>query len=75
MVEVWSGATKEVNDEMRASFPDDNTINLQVDGMPNTLTLDQGEYVEFESHDDFEVVGTDRLAVAQIIEGQHYSSV
>ena len=30
LVEVWSAATKEVNDEMRASFPDDNTINRMV---------------------------------------------
>ena len=30
LVEVWSSATKEVNDEMRASFPDDNTINRMV---------------------------------------------
>ncbi|MDP4633928.1 MAG: DNA-directed RNA polymerase subunit beta', partial [Pontimonas sp.] len=30
LVEVWSAATKEVNDEMRASFPEDNTINRMV---------------------------------------------
>ncbi|MCF8549353.1 MAG: DNA-directed RNA polymerase subunit beta' [Pontimonas sp.] len=30
LVEVWSACTKEVNDEMRASFPEDNTINRMV---------------------------------------------
>ena len=30
LVEVWSEATKEVNDEMRQSFPEDNTINRMV---------------------------------------------
>ena len=30
LVEVWSAATKEVNDEMRAAFPEDNTINRMV---------------------------------------------
>jgi len=29
-VEVWSACTKEVNDEMRAAFPVDNTINRMV---------------------------------------------
>ncbi len=30
LVEVWSAATKEVNAEMRAAFPEDNTINRMV---------------------------------------------
>ena len=30
LVSVWSACTKEVNDEMRASFPEDNTINRMV---------------------------------------------
>jgi DNA-directed RNA polymerase subunit beta' len=30
LVEIWSAATKEVNDEMRAAFPEDNTINRMV---------------------------------------------
>jgi len=30
LVEVWSACTKEVNDEMRAAFPVDNTINRMV---------------------------------------------
>ena len=30
LVEVWSAATKEVNTEMRAAFPEDNTINRMV---------------------------------------------
>ena len=30
LVEIWSAATKEVNDEMRAAFPVDNTINRMV---------------------------------------------
>ena len=30
LVEVWSACTKEVNDEMRSSFPVDNTINRMV---------------------------------------------
>jgi len=30
LVEIWTAATKEVNDEMRAAFPVDNTINRMV---------------------------------------------
>ena len=55
------------------SGADDNTITMHATGMPNTIILDKGEFLEFESHDDFEVSGTDRLAVAQFLVGQHYS--
>ncbi len=38
------------------------------------MTLDKGEYVEFESLGDFEVSGNGRVAVAQFMVGQNYTS-
>lgn len=56
------------------SGADDNVITLDVEDLPGTIILDKGEFIEFESKEDFEVVGTDRLAVAQFLVGQHYST-
>jgi hypothetical protein len=37
------------------------------------VTLDRGEYIEFQSLADFTVTGSGRVAVAQFMVGQHYS--
>ena len=38
------------------------------------VTLEAGKWVELTSHDDFEVTGTGRFAVAQFMVGQNYSN-
>jgi hypothetical protein len=38
------------------------------------VTLDRGEFVEFECQSDFVVEGTGRVAVAQFLVGQNYTS-
>jgi hypothetical protein len=39
-----------------------------------TVTLDRGEFVEFEATSDFVVEGSGRVAVAQFMVGQNYTS-
>lgn len=50
-----------------------NEITFDPESVHNTVTLDKGEFVELTSLADFEVIGTNKLAVAQFMVGQHYS--
>jgi len=56
------------------SGADGNQIAFVPQSVHAAITLDQGEFVEFESFADFEVAGSDRLAVAQFMVGQNYTS-
>lgn len=55
------------------SGSDGNSITFTPSSVHNPVTLDKGEYIEFESLGDFEVEGEDRLAVAQFLVGQNYT--
>ena len=56
------------------SGSDGNQIAFEPQSVHAAITLDQGDWVEFESFADFEVTGSDRLAIAQFMVGQNYSS-
>jgi len=55
------------------SGSDGNLIQFSSGAHPS-VTLDRGEYVEFESMNDFVVEGSGRVAVAQFLVGQNYTS-
>jgi hypothetical protein len=51
-----------------------NQINFDPSTVHSTVVLDAGEFIEFESLEDFSVEGTDRFAVVQYMVGQNYTS-
>ena len=59
------------------SAADDNAILFMPPAVHAPLTLDRGEYLEFEAHDDFVVTGLGPLLLTQYIvgEGDDMSSV
>jgi len=56
------------------SGSDNNDIYITPQSVHDPVTLDRGEYVEFESLSDFEVKGEGRIAVVQFMVGQNYTS-
>ncbi len=56
------------------SAQDNNEITFFPASIHQTITLNKGEHVELESLYDFEIRGTGRIAVAQIMVGQNYTS-
>jgi hypothetical protein len=56
------------------SGSDANPIAFNPSSVHAAVTLDKGEFVEFESLSDFEIVGEGRVSVAQFMVGQNYTS-
>jgi hypothetical protein len=56
------------------SGSDANEIQFTPSSVHATVTLNKGEYVEFESFADFEIVGDGRVSVGQFMVGQNYTS-
>jgi hypothetical protein len=56
------------------SGSDGNEITFYPASVHDAVTLDKGEYVEFGSMADFEIEGTGRVAVAQFMVGQNFTS-
>lgn len=56
------------------SGTDGNELTFSPTSVHSPITLNKGQYVEFESFADFEVEGTGRIAVAQFMVGQNYTS-
>ena len=56
------------------SGSDGNEIAFSPSEVHPGVTLDRGEFVEFESQADFSIEGTGRVAVAQFMVGQNYTS-
>lgn len=54
---------------------DDNLITFYPEEVHEPVTLNKGEFIEFESLADFEVIGSDRTSVAQFMVGQNYTSM
>jgi hypothetical protein len=52
-----------------------NQITFNPASVHGPVKLDAGKWVELASLEDFEIVGTGRLAVAQFMVGQNYSDV
>jgi hypothetical protein len=51
-----------------------NEISFNPSSVHPNVTLNKGDYVEFESQADFEVQGTGRVSVAGFMVGQNYTS-
>ncbi len=56
------------------SGTDGNSITFNPASVYSNVTLDKGEYVEFETSLDFEIEGDGRISVAQFMVGQNYTS-
>ncbi|MBW2276139.1 MAG: IgGFc-binding protein [Deltaproteobacteria bacterium] len=56
------------------SGSDANEINFEPSEVYPNIVLNKGEYVEFLTKENFEVTGDGRLAVAQFMVGQNYTS-
>jgi hypothetical protein len=56
------------------SGSDANEIAFNPSSVYPNITLNKGDFVEFESFEDFEVVGQGRVAVARFMVGQNYTS-
>jgi hypothetical protein len=56
------------------SGSDNNEISFDPSSVYANVTLNKGDYVEFESQADFEVFGTGRVSIAQFMVGQNYTS-
>jgi len=52
-----------------------NEITFTPSSVHAPVKLEAGKWIEFASSEDFEVVGTKRVAVAQFMVGQNYSEV
>lgn len=55
------------------SGADENTITFTPGSIHQDITLNKGDFIEFESRDDFEISGSGRFAVAQFLVGQKYT--
>ncbi len=55
------------------SGSDGNAVDF-APAVQSSVMLDAGQYIEFESFDDFQVTGSGRLSVAQLMVGQNYTS-
>jgi hypothetical protein len=53
---------------------DGNEISFNPSSVYGTVTLNKGEYIEFESLADFEITGSGRILLAQFMVGQNYTS-
>lgn len=56
------------------SGSDNNSLTFEPSAVHSAATLNKGDFLEFESLADFQVNGTGRLAVAQFMVGQNYTS-
>jgi IgGFc binding protein len=52
-----------------------NQVTITTMTSNQTQTLNKGQYVEFKNKEDFQVVGTGRLSIAQFMVGQNYTSI
>ncbi len=56
------------------SGTDGNSITFAPTSVHAAVTLDKGEYIEFETQTNFEIQGTGRVSVAQFMVGQNYTA-
>jgi hypothetical protein len=56
------------------SGSDENEIEFIPTSVFPNVSLNKGDYIEFEALEDFEVVGQGRVAVARFMVGQNYTS-
>jgi hypothetical protein len=56
------------------SGSNDNEITFEPASVHNAVTLNKGEFIEFESLGDFEVEGSGRVSVTQFMCGQNYTT-
>ncbi len=72
ITEPQSPGTPEPNVIKVLSRENNNTISFYPANVHQQVTLNAGEYVEFESTEDFQVVATQPTMVAQFTVGQNY---